>query len=458
VGDFKSAFSDICWPAMIGGRKASLLALVLQLEQSQWWTPERIAEEQQRQLALVLSHAQQTVPYYHQRFGAWGADLSHCEVGQRWSQLPLLSRREVQMAGESLRSTRIPKSHGNVTTSTTSGSTGQPVTTWGTEVTDFFWHAITLRDHFWHRRDFRQSLAAIRHTGDNKALAPLGIRMNDWGGAVTGVLSTGPGYLLNIRSSVDEQLAWLKRIQPNYLLTYPSVLIEIARQIQLRGESLPRMQGLRTFGEVLDSECRAVCQNSFGVEIVDMYSSQEVGYLALQCPETEQYHVMAENVLVEVLDDHNDPCRPGEVGRVVVSTLHNFASPLLRYDIGDFAEVGEPCSCGRGLPTLRRILGRQRNLLVLPGGTRRWPVFDAHRQPADMPPVFQYQVIQRSEAKIEVHVVRHADFTSSEEEIVRRYVTQMLEHSFDIHICRVDSIARSPSGKFEDFISLVDVG
>ena len=78
-----------------------------------------------------------------------------------------------------------------------------------------------------------------------------------------------------------------------------------------------------------------------------MYSSQEVGYIALQCPENESYHIQAENVLVEILDDDGLPCEPGEVGRVVVTALHNLATPLLRYDIGDYAEVGSPCSCGR---------------------------------------------------------------------------------------------------------------
>ena len=127
---------------------------------------------------------------------------------------------------------------------------------------------------------------------------------------------------------------------------------------------------MRTFGEILEPVCRATCQQVFGVKVVDMYSSQEVGYIALQCPEHEHYHVQAENLLVEVLAEDGRGCGPGEVGRVVVTTLHNFAMPLLRYDIGDYAEVGASCPCGRGLGVLTRILGRQRNLLVLPDGRR----------------------------------------------------------------------------------------
>jgi phenylacetate-CoA ligase len=104
--------------------------------------------------------------------------------------------------------------------------------------------------------------------------------------------------------------------------------------------------------------------------MVDMYTCQEAGYLALQCPDHPHYHVQSENVLLEVVDDQGLPCAPGEVGRVLVTSLNNFATPLIRYEIGDYAEVGAACSCGRGLPVLKRIMGRYRNLLTLPDGTR----------------------------------------------------------------------------------------
>jgi phenylacetate-CoA ligase len=158
--------------------------------------------------------------------------------------------------------------------------------------------------------------------------------------------------------------------------------------------------------------------------------------------------------LVEVLNDRGEACDAGQTGRVVVTTLHNFAMPLLRYDIGDYAEVGEPCACGRGLPTLRRILGRQRNVLVMPNGERRWPVFDA-AQAADLPALRQFQVIQRSLSQIDVNVVHDHDYSAEEASQLVRYVQQMLGHPFTVTVHRVAAIPRSRTGKFEDFISEV---
>jgi phenylacetate-coenzyme A ligase PaaK-like adenylate-forming protein len=94
------------------------------------------------------------------------------------------------------------------------------------------------------------------------------------------------------------------------------------------------------------------------VPLTDLYAADEAGCIALQCPDHEHYHVQSESVLVEVLDVEGRACAPGAVGRVVVTTLQNFAMPLVRYDIGDVAEAGDPCPCGRGLPVLRRIARR----------------------------------------------------------------------------------------------------
>jgi phenylacetate-CoA ligase len=186
-----------------------------------------------------------------------------------------------------------------------------------------------------------------------------------------------------------------------------------------------------------------------------MYSSQEVGYIALQCPDSDRYHVQAENVLVEILDDAGQPCPTGQIGRVVVTALHNFALPLLRYDIGDFAEPAPRCVCGRGLPALERIVGRQRNMLRLPSGERRWPSIELANTSAvtDFPPIHQFQLIQRSLKSLELLLVALRPLTPAEEEKLRGWVLAAAGYPFEVAIRYVDSIPRGAQGKFEDFRS-----
>jgi phenylacetate-CoA ligase len=131
-----------------------------------------------------------------------------------------------------------------------------------------------------------------------------------------------------------------------------------------RGIRFPRLREVRTSGEPVGATTRQLCRDAWNVPVTDVYAAAEAGCIALQCPGSEHYHVQSESVLVEVLDGWNRACAPGTVGRVVVTTLQNFAMPLVRYDIGDLAEVGAPCPCGRGLPVLTRIAGRVRDTPV----------------------------------------------------------------------------------------------
>src|SRR5690606_38699430 len=114
----------------------------------------------------------------------------------------------------------------------------------------------------------------------------------------------------------EEQLAWLVQEAPAYLLTHPENLHALLRAAQSTRITVPSLCHVRTVSETLRDETRALCDEVFGVPIVDLYSTQEVGYIALQCPQQCVYHVQSESVLVEVLDENDAPCAPGEVGRV----------------------------------------------------------------------------------------------------------------------------------------------
>jgi hypothetical protein len=233
-----------------------------------------------------------------------------------------------------------------------------------------FWAAFTLRDHFWHNRDFSRVLAAIRFSDDRSAKE--GIRYEQWDDAVASVTSSGPSFVLDIAYPIEHQAAWLQGLNPDYLVTHPTKLGHLAPYCLEHGIKLPKLRQVTTVSEVLEAEPVEACRAAWGVGVTDVYSTKESSYLALQCPEEGSYHVQSEGVLLEVLDGDR-PCGPGEVGRVVVTPLHNFAMPLIREELGDYAEVGEACPCGRGLPVLKRILGRVRNLATLPTGEQFFP-------------------------------------------------------------------------------------
>jgi phenylacetate-CoA ligase len=281
-----------------------------------------------------------------------------------------------------------------------------------------------------------------------------GATLPAWTGAAGATFANGPGFMFDANRKVSEQLDWLLRIAPDYLLTYPSLLKELLRESRRRGVRPGRLRAVKLFGEQLHDGLREQVREDWGVPLYDVYSAIETGYLALQCPENEHYHVTAEAAVVEILDRADRPCAPGEIGRVVVTPLHNFAMPLIRYDIGDYAEVGPPCSCGRGLPVLSRIMGRVRNMLILPDGGVTWPNVQRPITTCGLP-VIQFQIVQRTRTALEARLVVARPLTAAEEDTLRASLNEHCGAAFDISFTYLPEIARGPGGKYEDFYSEV---
>ncbi len=450
----RSVLPGIGWPAIVSPAGATSLALLMQFGESERLPPAELRARQFAQLRRLLGHAQATVPYWSATLAAAGLDASVPLTEAVWRRLPLLTRRHLQEQGEGLKSSRIPAAHGRVGPLATSGSTATPVVVWRTELVNTFWYAITLRDHLWHGRDFSARLAVIRHNDSPRAQYPKGISAPTWGRASAMLYRTGPSHLLSIRTDIDKQIEWLQRIRPDYLLTYPTNLREIAEACRREGQPLPGLRGVMTVSETLDPELRALTREALGVPVTDAYSCQEVGYLALQCPASDCYHVQAETVLLEVLDADGAPVPPGGSGRIVVSQLHNFAMPMVRYELGDYAEVGEGCPCGRTLPVLRRILGRQRHRVRHPGGRVAWPLFGSTPF-LDIAPIVQFQIVQHALDDVEMRAVVRAPPTSEQEARLRQAVQQALDGPLPVRFTWVDEIPRSASGKYEVFVSRV---
>jgi len=451
--DPAAVLAGIVWPAVTGrSHREQLLSLLRQFEQTERLAPEQLLRQQLLQLSAVIDHARSTVPFYRDRFSGLPPGPMALQA------LPLLKRRDIQDAGHSLRSTAIPPQFGATHENRTSGATGEPVTVLRTMLDTLLWQANTLRDHAWHRRDSALKLAAIRAVAPGTADPPHGIEVPNWGHASAVLGGTGPAALLTLDADVAVQAAWIRRQAPGYLLTYPNNLAALLVHFGQRGERLPSLRAVLTVGETVSSALRAACSDVLGVKIQDVYSSQELGYIALQCPASGLYHVMAESVLVEVLDAAGQPCAPGETGRLVVSSLHNFATPLIRYELRDHATVGGPCACGRTLPTLVRIAGRERNMVRLPDGRTHWPLVGFHRF-RDIAPVRQYQLIQRSRDEIEVRLVCDRGLEPDEETQLAAVIRDALGHPFALRFMFFDGeLPRSANGKFEEFVCAIPAG
>jgi phenylacetate-CoA ligase len=359
-------------------------------------------------------------------------------------RLSVLRRRELQSGA--VICSEIPAGHQPVGESKTSGSTGEPIAAKRTAINQLMWLAMTMREHLWHRTDFATRLTAIRANIAEIARDP------NWGAPANLLFHTGAALRLPITLSVEQLTEHITAFKPAHLIIYPNTMDAIAQHVESANIAFEGLRTLRTVGETVSPAVRERAERAFGAPVIDSYSSQELGNIALQCPDSGLYHVMAESLIVEVIDENGAPCEVGQVGRVVATDLHNFATPLVRYDIGDYAEVAAPCPCGRGLPALKRIVGRERNLIVMPDGTRHWPLVGFHRF-RDVAPVAQYQLIQHTLDDIEVRLVVDKPLTPQQESDLRQVIQEALGHAFALRLEYFDgALPRGANGKFDEFV------
>lgn len=166
---------------------------------------------------------------------------------------------------------------------------------------------------------------------------------------------SGPMHVISAVLPSTDQLQELMRINPGSLQTEPQILEGLLEQALLEGSRPQNLREIRCRGAWLDPELRKLVEKAWGIPVLHEYFLEEIGAIAFQCPENQGLHINSEFVFVEVLNAHDKPCTAGQTGRVVVTPLQNFQTPLIRYDTGNLAELGGTCDCGRTLPVLNRV-------------------------------------------------------------------------------------------------------
>jgi phenylacetate-CoA ligase len=396
------------------------------MRRSQYWSAPTLASHVERRLADTLEAAMR-LPFYRERLSS-GASRS-----PDLSALPILPRREVPMLAASVKALHADASL--LASGITSGSTGTKAS--------FFFDAAHQAGRFAARARY------LRENGWN----PL--QRNLW---IVSIAMETPDLrfvqrpsLLGLRfmshlTDMEKLADALRQIDPVFLYSYPVNLDGLAQIFAARGDRLRSLRRIFSGSEVLEDSQRERIRRVFGVEVRDNYGSTEA-FLAWECP-MGSYHINAEHVIVEVVDDAGHPAAPGSLGRVLVTTLQNRLMPLIRYEIGDYAIAADgPCRCGRTLPRLGAIGGRDINLFIDGAGKpfSPWPLF---RPLTARMWIKQDQIVQRGIGRFLIRYIGDRTLTPDDEADFLRHFESIVHAPVTIEFERVERIARAPSGKF----------
>lgn len=409
-----------------------------------------LEDYQRAQLAHLLRHAREQSPFYRERLAPLFRKDGRINW-RAWKQIPILSRAELQKHGREMMSETLPGGHGAVHESASSGTTGMPVTVYSSTLMGIAGGAAFGRACRWYGQNDDDRLCVSMGDAELEALNPKSWVIGRKGSDRLDDPAACKRLAVSWSWPGEHILALMAQHQSTCFSGHATNVEDIA-EAQTRQRRNVRMKFMVGVAMAVTDRARGLAGIAFNAPVYSAYSSEEVHKIAHQCPVSGGFHVNSELVRVEILDDNNEPCWPGESGRVVVTPVLSAAQPLIRYEQGDMATWGEPCACGRAHPVLARIDGRMRHRFQFGNGRRFNPVIGfAHYR--DLLKADRWQVAQTGPFAIEVRYVSSAPDGSIEFEALTQKYRQNFHPDIKVTYRRLETMPRTAAGKFIDYVN-----
>ena len=423
-------------------------ALLAELEQSQWFSPDAMQDYQARGLNRLLQNALAHSPWHAQRLHAAGlADaITAGEVTLAdLTRLPTMNKRDARQHVEQLVWRDVP---GGVYSYTTGGSSGEPL---------IFYYGRMRQ-----AADAAGRLRARRWWG----LEPGEREVYLWGAPVelskTDRIKTLRDRLVNqlllnafemSPARMDEYVAAIQAWNPKTIYGYASSLALLAAHVEARGIrlNLPALRVVNATGEPLFPHQRELIERVYRVPAAVEYGARDAGLMALQSPDGVLLQ-MSETHVIEVLDEADNPVDEGEA---VITSLVSEAQPFIRYRTGDqVRRSSRRDPGGRGLTVLDEVVGRQTDFIVAADGRIMHALSLIYVLRA-IPGVGQFKLIQHAINQLEVQVVPDTRWRADAQEAVIAGLRARLGNALQIDFKLLTNIAPEASGKHRYVVSHV---
>ncbi len=413
------------------------------------YTAKQLTAFQDNVLKDLLPFVASNVPFYRDTLKpVFHQDGRYRPEG--WTELPIISSKDVRVNPEAFRPLEIPASHGRAARYMSSGSSGKPMAFHRSALSEAGQNAAHYRQCSQFKLDTTRNLAMIRafdySVSRTRSLA--GDPANpSW--AAEWFTGAAPGMIesLTVFTPIAEQVAWLQARGEVYLNTFPSNALALARYVAQHPETKPSLLAILTVGEPLTNEVRRQCAEHLGCRCIDILSSAEVGIIASDCPQGDVLHVASELCRVEILDKSNKPAKLGAWGRLIVTPLYNFAMPLIRYDTGDLVRLAPPCQCGRSHAAIDRSIGRPSNLFL--NEKKQW--FRPDLPSSEIENLLggcRWQLAQIGAKDFELRYMSKLASSVPNQLQMKARFSKILGRQVSVRLKPVPALGLSPSGKF----------
>ena len=410
-------------------------ALYAKLQKSQWDDIPSLERLQEKKIQYLIERAKTTVPFYKD-YKDWDND-GKGSLRDKLATYPILTKDDIRASPSRMHSIKTPRSF---IKTTTGGTTGSPIEIWRER------GVITMMEvSFWRGK----SWVGIRPSTRGVNIQSFG--RGSWYGRIRMRLTNK--WLMDVfaqtKSDKAKNTRTLLKLKPNYIEGFVSDTLVLGEACLNAGVKIDRVL---TTGEMLYDHNRSEIERLFSAKVAEYYGSNEVGSIAFEC-EMGQKHITDEHVILEVVDEEG-VTQWGKPGRILLTDLDNYLTPLIRYEVGDIGVINRStCLCGRKLTVLSEIQGRTQDFIRNESGQKLSALFFAGRF-KNLNFINSIQIIQRSYSKIDILYEAKSEKVNDELNEISSEILARLGPQMIISFQQVERLIYSGRGKRRFIINL----
>ena len=439
--------AKLVFPLQERVKKHDTVRVRRQMEESQWWSAERIAALQVERLKAFLTDIGANVPYYRELFASTGFDPRAVKSTGDLQALPFLTKAVIKEHTDALRADDAK----GLARFNTGGSSGVPLIFFiGTERVTHDVAAKWRATRWW---DVDIGDAEVVVWG-----SPIELGTQDRMRLIRDKLMRTellPAFEMS-DERVEAFIARIRDMRPKMVFGYPSAISHIAGYAEKKGLRLDDLGVKVVFvtSERLYDHQREVISRVFACPVANGYGGRDAGFIAHACP-SGSMHITAEDIVVEIIDGAGNVLPHGQSGEIVVTHLATRDYPFVRYRTGDVGVLSDhACPCGRGLPVLSEIQGRSTDFVIAADGTVMHGLALIYVL-RDIPGVASFKIVQETTLLTTVFVEPGKLFKAEDVTRIEDGLKRRLGDAVTIDVKLVDVVPAEASGKFRYVISRV---
>ncbi|MDA0524645.1 phenylacetate--CoA ligase family protein [Methanococcoides alaskense] len=394
----------------------------------------------------MISFAYDNVPYYHKLFNELRLTPSDIKTIEDLEKIPTLTKDTIKDNWEDFKPVDLDTMR--YYTDSTGGSTGTPFRYRLLKYDRFLSGAMLYRG--WGYADYELGDRMVFLAGSSLDVGTKSIVVNKAHEVSRNIrklsaFDMGPKDMQQYANVINS-------FKPKFIRGYASSVNFFANFINENNVDIPTPQAVFTTAEKLMPHMRKNIEDRFGCEVYDAYGLNDGGVGAYECAEHNGLHIDTERSIMEIVDDDGRQLEEG-IGRILATSLHNYAMPFIRYDTGDIGHLlNDECGCGRKSKLLKEVMGRTVDILLTPDGRHVHGYFLLYIFWEYGKGIKEYQVVQTKVDKLVIKIVTDDSFDEKQLDMIREIIKSK-SNEWDVEFRFVDEIERTKAGKYKFIIS-----